>query len=316
MKAMVLAAGKATRLRPLTDDVAKPALAFCGRAILDRVLDGLAEAGVDEAIVNLHHAPGTVRDLVAARGASLPRVSFSDETRELLGTGGALVPVRHAFEGEAEFVVVNGDCVHEIDVRAVVEDHRRSGAACTLVTRDRGEPGFGALLVDAEGRVTSFSSPVRGLPGERHFLSVQVVSPAVLEYLPEGGSFGSFTDWYPRALAAGLVFRVHETDAEWHALDSRELYLEATRDYLARRGGRPHVATSARVSKEARVDGASAVHDEAVVEPGAVLGGSVLLAGARVGAGAHVVGSILGAGAFVAAGEVVNDRLIAARASA
>ena len=66
MKAMVLAAGKATRLRPLTDAIAKPALPFFGRSILDRVLDGLASAGVTEAIVNLHHAPATVRDTMRA----------------------------------------------------------------------------------------------------------------------------------------------------------------------------------------------------------------------------------------------------------
>src|SRR5689334_4460955 len=116
---MVLAAGKATRLRPLTNAIAKPALPFFGRAILDRVLDGLADAGVTEATVNLHHAPLTVRDLVGARGDALPVVSFSDESAELLGTGGALVPVRGRFESERELLLVNGDCVHAIDYSTI-----------------------------------------------------------------------------------------------------------------------------------------------------------------------------------------------------
>jgi mannose-1-phosphate guanylyltransferase len=296
---MVLAAGKATRLRPLTNAIAKPALPFFGRAILDRVLDGLADAGVTEATVNLHHAPQSVRDLVAARRDALPVVGFSDETAELLGTGGALVPVRERFASEREIVLVNGDCVHWIDYAAILRAHRSSGADATLAVRARGERGFGALRVNEAREVVAWSVPSEGRPDERHFLSVQVISPRLFAFLPAGGSFGSFGDWYPRAQAAGCRFVVHETDAEWHALDSRELYLGACAQWLALRGLARWIDPRADVASDALVGNGSAVHARARVGSKARIEGSVLLPGARVASGASVERCVVGPDAVV-----------------
>lgn len=311
MKAMVLAAGKATRLRPLTDRIAKPALSFVGAAILDRVLDGLADAGVEEAIVNLHHAPDSVRELVVRRGSRRPRVEFSDEGAELLGTGGALVPVRSRLEA-GDFVVVNGDCVHAIDYRAMIEQHRRSGASATLAVRPRAEPGFRAMIV-ADGVVTSFREDAIGRPNERHFLSVQIVSPAVLAHLPSSpASFDSFAAWYPAARAAGHVFRVHETLAEWHALDSRELYLAAQKGFLRARGLERFVDDAAR-AEDASIE-CAAIHRGAVVGRGARIVDSAILEDAVVGRGAVVRDSIIGPGARVPPGADVSGVLVAAGA--
>ena len=308
---MVLAAGLATRLRPVTDDVAKPALDFCGRTMLDRVLDGLAAAGVTHAVVNLHHAPDSVRAVVAARGAALPAVTWSDETAELLGTGGALVPVRATFADD-HFLLVNGDCVHAVDCAALMAEHRASGASATLAVRPHGERGFGALRVGQSGEVVAFSVPATGAGDERHFLSVQAVSPSLLDELPAlPRAFSSFTAWYPPARERGHVFRVHETLAEWHALDSRELFLGAVRDWLARRGGAPFVAPNARVAPGADVDGASSLSAGVMVGAGARIEGSAILDGARIGAGARVVRSLVGPGATVGDGAVVEDRIVA-----
>ena len=299
MKAMVLAAGRATRLRPLTDAIAKPALPFFGRSILDRVLDGLAEGGVTEATVNLHHAPGTVTDLVARRGDELPVVSFSDETKELLGTGGALVPVRDRFAGEDVVLLVNGDCVHRLDYGALLRAHRRSGADATLAVRPRGEPGFGALRVSGSGEIVAWSVPAEGRADERHFLSAQAISPRLFAWLPPGGSFGSFTDWYPKAQAAGCRFVVHETDEEWHALDSRELYLAACAEWLRLRGLPSWIDPRASLASGATIDGPCAVHAGASVGAGARVIASALLPGARVAGGAVVERCIVGPGAVV-----------------
>ncbi len=311
MKAMVLAAGKATRLRPLTERIAKPALSFFGRSILDRVLDGLAAAGASEAVVNLHHAPETVRAIVERRAGAPPRVTYSDETRELLGTGGALVPVRERFEAEPAFLLVNGDCVHELDIGAVLDRHRASGADCTLAVRPRSEPGFGALRVDGAGDVTAWSVPAEGRPDERHFLSVQVVSPRVLQHLPAGGAFPSFSAWYPRAQAAGCRFTVFETDAEWHALDSRELYLDACADWLRRRALESWIAPEAVIESGAVVGAGCAIHAGARIESGARVTRSALLEGAVVSSGATVEDAIVGPGGHVERGANIRARLIA-----
>jgi NDP-sugar pyrophosphorylase family protein len=309
---MVLAAGKATRLRPLTDSIAKPALSFVGTAILSRVLDGLANAGVDEAIVNLHHAPESVRELIRQRGSRLPRVMFSHEKEELLGTGGALIPVRGRL-ADGDFLIVNGDCVHAIDYGSMIEQHRTSGASATLAVRPRAEAGFRAMIVK-DGVITSFREESRGNGDERHFLSVQIVSPAILAHLPSTpASFDSFAAWYPAARAAGHVFRVHETLAEWHALDSRELYLEAQSSFLRARG-LAHFVDDAASVEDASIEGA-AIHRGAIVERGARIVGSAVLEDAVIGQAAVVRDSIIGPGARVPAGAEVSGLLVASAAA-
>lgn len=309
-RAMVLAAGEGSRLRPLTLRLAKPAVPFVGRAILDRCLDRLAAAGVEEAIVNLHQAPDSIRHVVASRGESAPRVSFSDETALLLDTAGALMPVRERLRG-ADFFLVNGDCVHELDLEAMLTAHRASGNAATLAVRPSGVAGFGSLLCDERGRVQVFGTPTEGRPGERHFLSVMVLSPALLDFLPEGEPrpCKTFRDWFPAAREAGLEFGTFVSEAEWHAADTPERYLAATAAWLESHGGGPWLDPSAQVAAGAELDPGCAVHAGACVGAGARLSGSVLLEGARVGAGARVSDCLLGPGAVVADDERVEREL-------
>ena len=308
----MLAAGRSTRLHPLTSRIAKPALPFVGRTILDRVLDGLAAAGVVKAIVNVHHAPATVREVVRSREDRLPHVTLSDESGGILGTAGALIPVKGAFSDGGPFFIVNGDCVHAIDYGALLDDHLASGASATLAVRDHGVPGFGSLRAGADGTLERFSVPTTGERGEHHFLSVQVVSPDLLDVLPaQPRQVASFTEWYPAARQAGKVLRIHVTHAEWHALDTPSLYLAGTRDFLARREMGPWIQPGAWVDDTARLDEATAVHAGCVVSAGARLTGTVLLPGARVGADAALEDCLVGFGEVVPPGALLSDSLVA-----
>ena len=105
-KAMVLAAGLGVRMRPLTDKMPKPLVRVAGSALLDHVLDKLGDAGVDEAVVNVHYLPDQIIDHTAGR--TRPRVIISDERDEVLGTGGAVVKALPLL-GDAPFFHVNAD---------------------------------------------------------------------------------------------------------------------------------------------------------------------------------------------------------------
>jgi MurNAc alpha-1-phosphate uridylyltransferase len=105
-KAMILAAGLGLRMRPLTDRMPKPLVRVAGRALLDHVLDKLAEAGVSEAVVNVHYLPDQIVDHVATR--MVPRVIISDERDQVLGTGGGVVKALPLL-GHAPFFHVNSD---------------------------------------------------------------------------------------------------------------------------------------------------------------------------------------------------------------
>src|SRR4051812_38601880 len=114
-KAMVLAAGLGLRMRPLTDRMPKPLVEVAGRALLDHVLDKLAEASVREAVVNVHYLPDQIIDHVATRTA--PRVTISDERDVVLGTGGAVVKALPLL-GTAPFFHVNADTMWIDGVRS------------------------------------------------------------------------------------------------------------------------------------------------------------------------------------------------------
>jgi len=192
--------------------------------------------------------------------------------------------------------------------------HRASGREGTLAVRPTGVEGFGSLLCDEEGVIETFGAPTEGRAGERHFLSVMVLSPALLDFLPDGEArpLKTFRDWFPPAVEAGCSFGTFVTDADWHAADTPARYLAATRDWLASRERGPWIAEGAEVADSARLDAGCAIHAGARVGEGAHLSDTVLLDGAVVGPDARLSRCLLGPGAQVAANASVSDSLLVA----
>src|SRR2546422_35114 len=128
MKAMILAAGSGSRLHPLTEHRAKPVLPLANRPLLSYTLRLLADAGVDEAVLNLHHCPESVVEALGGCHAGV-RLHYSRE-RELRGTAGALCPVAELFE--ETFLVLYGDNLLDVDLPRLVDFHRTRGALATI----------------------------------------------------------------------------------------------------------------------------------------------------------------------------------------
>jgi len=216
---MVLAAGLGTRMRPLTAHTAKPLLTLCGRSLLDHALDRLAEAGVEQAVVNAHWQAERVAEALAARAAP-PRTRLQLEP-ELLETGGG---VRRALPllGEAPFAVVNGDAFWLDGPRpalarlAAAFDPARMDALLLMVRTAaiEGEVGRGDFHMDPWGRLR------RPAPHELApylFGGVQVMAPALVAPEPEGRF--SLNRCFDRALAAGRLHGlVH--DGRWFHLST------------------------------------------------------------------------------------------------
>src|SRR5690606_13495768 len=133
---MVLAAGLGTRLRPLTERTAKPALPLLGGTLLGAALELLARAGIREVVVNASWRAGTVAVAARAEARRLGlALHLSVEQPEPLGTGGALVAARPLLDRGEPFVLLNGDVLADLDVAAAVRAHAESGAATTMVLR-------------------------------------------------------------------------------------------------------------------------------------------------------------------------------------
>ncbi len=201
-KALVLAAGYGERLRPLTDVTPKPLLPVWGEPMLERILKMLEDWGVEEIAVNAHHLSEQIVAYCQARKGKA-KLHVSVET-EILGTGGAMVPLKEFFENEP-FWRVNGDLViEELDPKLVLEAFARSGGfgACWLT-----EAGPRTVEADNEGRICNWHSEDAGAPGTYTYTGLALLSPAIFDYLPSAGA-SSLIDAYEKAMMTDAKFVV------------------------------------------------------------------------------------------------------------
>jgi mannose-1-phosphate guanylyltransferase len=309
---MVLAAGLGTRLRPLTQRRAKPALPVLNRPLLHWTLERLAAAGVTEVVVNLHYRPASVRQAVATARVPGLRVSFSHE-RRILGTGGGPRRVRRFFD-DGPFLLVNGDVLFDFDLRRLLEGYRRSGARAVLGLLPNPDPRrYGPVVTGPRGRILSLAGlprPARGRPWL--FTGIHVLDPALLDRLPAGPS-DSVRDLYAPMVAGGDPPVGIALRGAWYDLGSPKLYLDSQLSLLAagfggtRRGRLIH--PQARVDPGARVR-RCVVGAGAVIAAGAVVEDSVLWQGVRIGPEARVQRSVLTDGRRIPAGARLHDRMV------
>ena len=281
---MVLTAGLGTRLGPLSDLKAKPALPVAGVPLAGRILRWLAEGGVADAVLNLHHRPESITAAIGDGSAFGVRVRYSWEPRVLGSAGGPAraLPILDA----DQFFVVNGDTLTDLDLTSLAALHRSSGAAVTMAVVPNPDPlHYGGVTVDADGRITGFSAPG---PGNRgwHFIGVQAVNGLVFAGLnPDepantvSGIYRAMIASQPgaiRAMTSAAAFFDIGTAADYLATCLAFGRTEGLGEVLA--GARAAVHAGARVTR-------SVLWDDVVVADGAALDECVVADGVRIPAG-------------------------------
>ena len=311
LRALVLAAGRGERLRPLTDELPKPLLPVAGLPVARWALAALRDAGCESAAINLHHRGETIRDAFGDFFHGMPLV-YSRES-ELLGTGGALAPLADFLTAAGRILLINGDSLCRWPLDGLLAAHRRGGAAATLLVHRRVDPsGFGGGVAVEHGAIVAFRPAAlawQTAPTKRVFAGAAVLEPELVARLPAGPS-DIVAALYEPLLAAGERIAAVATARAWHDLGTPRRYLDGVLD-VARTGLRPQanrLAASAEVALGARLR-ASVVEAGARIAAGARVERSLLLAGARVEEGADLREVVLGPGVRVPAGEVVRREL-------
>ena len=187
MRALLLAAGRGTRLRPLTDSVPKCLVQINGRPLLDYWIELLYAGGIVEVLINLHHLPDKVSSYVERCRYPVKITTAYEE--HLLGTGGTLLRNRAFFRGEP-LLLVHADNLSSFDVRAFIRrfEERGRGIEITMMTFDTGEPeSCGIVELDKRGTVVAFHEKVKQPPGNLANGAVYVVSHQVVEFLARLG---------------------------------------------------------------------------------------------------------------------------------
>lgn len=203
---MILAAGLGSRLRPLSELVAKPAMPVRGIPVIAHTLTLLARHDVTEVVINLHHLPDTVREAVERHRPDGLEVHYSEET-ELLGTGGGIKRVAD-FLGESDpCLVLAGDMLVDVDLTAAVTAHREREDRCSLLVNEHDPRAavFGTLGFDDEGCLRRIGTRL-DLGGETRrglFLGIRIVAARCLTAWPEASCFEDLSDWLGPQLEAG-----------------------------------------------------------------------------------------------------------------
>ena len=244
MKAMILAAGLGTRLRPLTNDQPKALVEVAGRTLLEIAIARLHSLGVNEMIVNVHHHRDAIVDYLAKRRSFGLRIEVSQE-EVLLDTGGGLKKAAWFFlEGASRepFLLHNVDVLSSIDLAAMAGAHRKNAALVTLAVQAR--TASRQLLFDGEGRLcgrrAGGAKPDEvGSPSDAldplAFCGIHVISPRLLQLMTEQGAF-SIIDCYLRLAAQGEAIRAFRADQYyWRDLGKPEQLQQAALDLQGNR---------------------------------------------------------------------------------
>lgn len=320
-RAVVLAAGLGTRLRPLTLALPKPLLPVAGVPILGHTLGNLAKAGCESVAINLHYQGDKIVSRFGEDFDGMP-IRYSME-EEIQGTLGALKPLEDFLADTELVVVLNGDSLTRWPVAKLLRHHREHQPLATLLfsTKAKVADFNGGVAVERDGRVRSFRAAAPASPepeneedsfsGKRRvFAGAHVFSPELLSRLPDGPS-DFVQDLYQPAVEGNERIDGVEGTGPWFDLGTPRRYLEGVLAWvgagaLRRRGW---------ASAEANVDEAASVKRSVleagvVVESGAYLRRSLILPEAKVGEGSRVVDSVIGFSVALPPGTVVEGRLV------
>ena len=237
MKAMILAAGLGTRLKPLTDERPKALVRFKGIPLLERIVRNLAAAGIDHILINVHHFGDQVIEYVRRLEVRGTVLDISDEREKLMDTGGAILQARDYFAGESAFLVHNVDVLTDLDIRALIEAHRSSEALATVAVKKR--PTTRSLLFDSQGWLSGWrqnetgeTRMVRHPEGDLEDYGnscIQVISGEFFRHFPETG-VRNLTDLYLELAANHRIQPyIHNRDY-WYDLGRYERFLKADKE--------------------------------------------------------------------------------------
>lgn len=224
-KALILAAGLGTRLRPLTDVMPKPMVPLAGRPLLEHLVRLCARFGVCDLAVNLHYLPHVVMDHFGDGGTFGVRLLYGLEA-ELLGTAGAVNNFREFFS--EPFLVLYGDVYLDVDLAAFAAAHEASGATATVgLYRVDNPTECGLVERDATGHITRFVEKPPVAFTDLANAGVYAMSPKVLDVIPETGVCDFGRDVFPALLAAGEPLYGHVLDGYVMDIGSPQKYERA-----------------------------------------------------------------------------------------
>jgi NDP-sugar pyrophosphorylase family protein len=238
MKAMILAAGLGTRLKPLTNSIPKAMVPLAGKPLLYYTIQKLIKSGIRQIIINVHHFPQLIIEYIRENNDFGIEISFSEE-KLLLDTGGGLKKAAGFFDNNQPFILHNVDVLSEIDLQSMITCHRENKSLATLAVRKRKTSRY--FLFDKENQLVGWRSKktgeeliVRNIsqePENLSFMGIHVISPGIFSYFPDDKVFSIINAYLDLAKKGEKIIGYRNDTDFWIDLGRKE-HLELAENYL------------------------------------------------------------------------------------
>ncbi len=292
MKAMILAAGLGTRLRPLTSKKPKPLVPIGNRPIIDRLIQYLKGYGIREIIVNAHHHhQQVVEHLDQGRPFDID-IEVRVEP-EILGTGGGIKNTEDFWDSNP-FIVINGDILTDVDLSKAVEEHRKNRNLVTLILHDC-KP-FNQVRIDNHLNIIDIAAEDR--TGRLAFTGIHIIEPEILNDMPQGGP-SNIIDCYRGLIKSGKPIRAHLSNGHyWRDIGTIASYVLANKESLHENSFL--LAPDCRVHSSAELEQWAIIGENALLEKDVEIRRSILWNDVKVRRGTKIVDSVVTADKEVA----------------
>ncbi|MYM32513.1 NTP transferase domain-containing protein [Duganella sp. CY15W] len=316
MKAMILAAGKGTRVRPLTYDLPKPMIPILGKPVMAYLIEHLHKYGVTEIMVNVSYLHEKIEEYFGEGHQYNVQIGYSFEgytndqgeiVPQPLGSAGGMKKIQE-FGGffDDTTIVLCGDALIDLDIKSALFEHRRKGALASVITKEvpwDKVSSYGVVVTDAAGRITEFQEKPSREAAKSNFVStgIYIFEPAVIDLIPSGQAFDIGSELFPLLAEKGLPFYAQTRGFNWTDIGSVTDYWETCQSVLMGEVANLHLP-GIQLDDGLWVGLNTSIDWEGTVIEGPVYIGS----GTRIEAGAHIVGPTwIGHGSHVCAGAKV-----------
>ena len=341
MKAVIMAGGQGTRLRPLTSDQPKPMIPIVNLPCMEHIVELLGRHGFTDIAVTLQFLPDEIRDYFGDGSDWGVNMSYSVEDAPA-GTAGSVKMAEQQLGLEGErLLIISGDALTDADLSRLVEFHEEKGSEATMVLKSVENPlDFGIVITEEDGRISRFlEKPAWGqVFSDTVNTGIYLLEPSVMDEIPdpEDGEYDFSKELFPGLLEEGRPLYGYVTDDYWEDIGTLEQFAGAQRDVLDGkvRGVRPPgtrlreniyvgrraqvdddelegpvvIGENVRVDEGAKISPYSVIADNVVISAGATVERSVVAEGTYVGEGAELIDTLVGRNSYVQARARLLER--------
>ncbi|NJN76750.1 MAG: NDP-sugar synthase [Synechococcaceae cyanobacterium RL_1_2] len=329
MRAVLMAGGSGTRLRPLTCDLPKPMVPILNRPIAEHILNLLKRHNIREVIATLHYLPDVMKNYFHDGAKWDMNITYVVEQEKPLGTAGCVKNIEDFLD--STFLVISGDSITDFDLTAAIRFHKEHNSKATLVlTRVLNPIDFGVVITDQEHRINRFLEK----PSNSEIFSdtvntgIYILEPEVLKYLPEGKESDFSKDLFPTLLAKGEPMYGYIAQGYWCDVGSLESYRQAQYDCLEKKvqldidypethegiwiGENTFIDPGAKIKAPALIGNRCRIGEGVIIEGGTVIGDNTTVSpysdfkrpiiwnGVTIGEEAHLRACVVGRGSRIA----------------